>query len=302
MFRMPHAKGAKACWIFILLLVAACGVKKVELKIPPAIKNARTLDRAAVLSRFDQLCRLGSTLIVRKPSFNFSSESVTQSAREIFPTAPGLLILNRQGDLRLRVEEPLVRTTYADLAATRDRFKFYFRDRHKVYVGSINSETVGKVAGDTEDKGTRQNLAKMRPWHINQAFFLDRLAADSQLAVTDEDSSLERFYVVHEILTRDGVTRILQSVWIERVGFDIRRKILYDDNGAPLADVQYNAWEGEGDKRHPVDMLLRRPQEEYQIHFRLDKVTVGEPITPEMMELTVPESMPVEDLDQPKRG
>jgi hypothetical protein len=300
MFRISHPRAAMACWILILLMVAACGVTKVKLEIPAAIKNARALDRAAVLNRFDQLCRQGSTLIVRKPTFTFSSESLTQGVREIFPTAPGLLILSRQGDLRFQVREPVMHATYADLAARGDRFKFYYRDHHKVYAGSIKSGAARKILGDNEDKGTRQNLAKMRPWHINQAFFLDRLAADSQLAVTEEDSPGERFYVVHEIQIKDGVSRILQSVWIERVVFDIRHKILYDDTGAPLSDVQYNAWEGDGDKRYPVDMLLRRPQEEYQVRFRLDKVTAGDPIVPDMMELTVSENIPVEDLDHPK--
>jgi hypothetical protein len=302
MFRMLHSNAAKACWLSLLLLVAACGVKKVELKIPAAIKNARTLNRAAVLNRFDQLCRQGSTLIVRKPTFIFSSESLTQGVREIFPTAPGLLILSRKGDLRFQVRDPVLHHTYADLAATGDRFKFYYKDHRKVYVGSSRSGAAQAILGDNEDKGTRQNLAKMRPWHINQAFFLDRMAADSQLTVTEEDSPLERFYVVHEIQTKDGVSRILQSVWIERIGFDIRRKILYDDNGAPLADVEYNVWEGDGDKRYPADMLLRRPQEEYQVRFRLDKVSAGDPIVPDMMELIVPESIPVEDLDRPKEG
>jgi hypothetical protein len=49
-------------------------------------------------------------------------------------------------------------------------------------------------------------------------------------------------------------------------------------------------------------MLLRRPQEEYQVRFRLDKVMVGDPIAPDMMELTVSENIPVEDLDRPKGG
>jgi hypothetical protein len=302
MFRMPRTKAAMICGAVLVLMVAACGVKKENLKTPEAIKNARALDRSAVLSRFDQLCRQGSTLIVRKPTFTFSSESLTQGLREIFPTASGLLILSRKGDLRLQVRDPILHSTYADLAATGDRFKFYYKNHHKVYTGTIKSGAVLAILGDDADKGTRQNLAKMRPWHINQAFFLDRMAADSQLAVTEENSPLERFYVVHEILTKDGITRILQSVWIERIGFDIRRKILYDENGAPLADVQYNAWEGEGDKRYPADLLLRRPQEAYQVHFKLDKVSVGDPVTPDMMELIAPPGVPVEDIDQPKSG
>jgi hypothetical protein len=83
-------------------------------------------------------------------------------------------------------------------------------------------------------------LAHIRPWHINQAFFLSRIATDSELAITEDNSLLERFYVVHEIHIDGGVPRILQSVWIERLGLDIRHRILYDDHGAPISDVLYN--------------------------------------------------------------
>jgi hypothetical protein len=62
--------------------------------------------------------------------------------------------------------------------------------------------------------------------------------------------------------------RVLQSIWIERVGLDVNHKILYDDNGAPVSGVLYNAWEREDERRYPADMLLRRPQEEYQVRFR----------------------------------
>jgi hypothetical protein len=47
MFRMLRPRAVISLWLAIALLVVACGVKKVDLKTPAAIKNARTLDWAA---------------------------------------------------------------------------------------------------------------------------------------------------------------------------------------------------------------------------------------------------------------
>ena len=56
---------------------------------------------------------------------------------------------------------------------------------------------------------------------------------------------------------------------IKYIGNDYRILLKFSEQyGAPVSGVLYNAWEGEGERRYPADMLLRRPQEEYQVRFR----------------------------------
>lgn len=301
MFRCPASQIAllarSAFGIGLILLGSACGVRKAVIPTSVNFQQARTLSRSELADYFQRLTTEHQSLIVKSTSLTFMAESLQNSKREKFPSTSGILVITRSGDLRLQIMAPVIKTTLVDIAARGGNFELWYPRNKTLYRGEMNEDlSAVTLAADEADKSPRYNLAKLRPWHITQTFFHARLASDSTLLINQEDTAIERYYVLQEIgRSPSGELILLQKLWLERSSLSIRRKVLYDSDGAPVSEIDYRTITPLPNGAFPFDISLKRPQEGYQVQFQIKKMELDPPIRPEMFELSVPEGATVKD-------
>jgi hypothetical protein len=296
--RRQLARSAVAGLVSIALLAGnGCGVRKETVRVSPAFQQAQTLSRDEVLARFDGLCNQPSNLLIRKVELTFSAESAAQRKREKLPSADAVLIVNRQGDLRMQIHLPMIKTTALDVVARGAEFEIWYPSRKTLYRGVMGEETVipAEAPGD-EGRAPRYNLAHLRPWHITQTFFHGRLGQDSRFALTQEDTAVERYYVIHELDMAGDFPRVLQKVWLERSSLAIRKKILYGPDGAPVSEVTYGTARNFSSTTFPAEIRLNRPREGYRVEFSIARLEADAALTEQMFALSVPADAAIERI------
>lgn len=295
-----HSRLAAAVSLSTLVLfsVSACGVKQKTISVSSRVSLAKTLSRPEIFELFGRYCQQPDAFLIRNAAFTFSAESLQRKQREEIPTAPGLLIVTRDGRLRLRIEMPVIKTTYLDLVALQSQFKLWYPQRKTLYQGSLDTSREALEAIQTGESGQapRYNLSKLRPWHITQIFFHQRFSPDSPVFLLQEDTLDERYYVLQESgISSGGEAIIRQKIWISRSALSIRRKTLYDETGAAVSDIEYTAYDA-ADPRVPKDILLRRPQEGYEVRIQVKTGEAGPTIRDAMFELTIPADASVKQI------
>lgn len=287
--------------VIALLLGAAlsCGVKKERIVVSPAYGQAKTLTRPEILDLYHRLCQEHQSLIVKSASLTFSAESVQSAQREKLPSADGILIVTRSGNLRLQIQLPMIKTTALDVVAKQDQFEIWYPRKQTLYRGKMGDERIELPPMEAEEgaKAPRYNLSRLRPWHITQTFFLEAPGGDPTVLITQEDTAAERYYVLHILSPgADGTPFIVQKLWLERAGLTVRKKVLFTEDGAPVSEITYQGYTDFPGGRFPADITLRRPIEGYQVQFKIKRMELDAPLQDRMFELTVPEGAKIEEI------
>lgn len=286
----------------LLLLAAAptaCMVRKEVIQRGKAYLEAKVLDYNQIAAWFDSLTKRHNTFIVKNVTLTFSAESDKLLRKERFPSASGVIILDRNGDLRLQIYAPVIKTTLVDIVSKDGRFSMWYPRNKTLYKGTVDQDLTNvSVAVSDASKAPRYNLSKLRPMHLTQTFFHSRLSPESSLAVIQDAIPEERYYVVYEMMPARSPgepSRILQALYMERSSMHIRRKVLYDESGQAVCDIRYGNTQVDG---YPDNIRMRRPVEGYEVQLQIRKMQTDTPLTAEMLDLTVPEDAVVKIIGE----
>lgn len=271
-------------------------IRKETLQVSVAWKGAKTLSTSELEERFARIFAQREILAV-KGAFTFSAESVAQMKREKLPALPGVLILAPGGNLRLQLEAPVIRTNALDLVAKDGEFRLWYPDRKTLYVGMVDQDLSDVTLASSDNaKAPRYNLSRLRPWHLTQAFYHSRLDPSSTLAFVQEDTSMERCYVLHEVgKGPSGHAEILQKIWLERSTLSVRRKTIYS-SGAPMCTVDYSRFSTAEEGGFPRLVTISRPMEGFQVQVEIKSQRPMAQARPEAFELEVPEGAKIERI------
>ncbi len=103
--------------------------------------------------------------------------------------------------------------------------------------------------------------------------------------------------MLHELRISDSKPPvILQKLWLERSTLQIRKKILYNEDGAPLSRIYYRDYVRVGEGEFPQTIILERPLEGYQVNFKIENVQTDIKLNPEMFTLKIPEDAKIVNL------
>ncbi len=291
--------------ILLLLCAPACTVRKEIIQRGNAYLSAKVLTYPEIEAWLNRLTREHSTYIIKNATLTFSAESDKLLRKEKFPSATGVLIMSRTGELRLQIYMPVIKTTLVDIVSNGGLFSIWYPRKKTLYKGAIDQDLTNlsvavteKDVPEAETKAPSYNLSKLRPAHLTQTFFHSRISKDSILAVVQDSVPEERYYVIYEIQpsTQPGAPgHILQVFYLERYSLKIRRKIVYDESGQAICDIRYGNTEILG---VPDDIRMRRPQEGYEVQIKIKKLQLDTPLTAEMLSLSVPEDATIKPIGE----
>jgi hypothetical protein len=253
--------------------------------------------------------RLASVRSIRgKVDIEFQDTSFAESGvAEKYRTADGTLILQRPGQISLRIQAPFVGTNIAEMTSDGAQFRVAVLqgdEKYRRFVRGTNKAIYPKLPAENgtnkdggSDKGkapsekrTVSVLSNLRPQHFTDALLIRPIVSREESGFVysqsefyaEEDDTRPRgkkggrvvrgYFLLDELAPGgDGGVRLTRRFWFDRVGgIRLARLQTFDLNGKLITDVQYGEQKkfGEaGTVQLPVRVELTRPHDGYKLRL-----------------------------------
>ncbi len=248
----------------VLLAGSACGVKKtVKVEVPPGILKARTASFQELVSLinddFGKIQSLSSTTL----RATLRSGKIESGKLQEYRSAPGYVLLKRPDMIRLSIQNPLTKTSVADLASVGDDFSLWLPRDNRFFIGKNSLkdlEVEGEEAAPT---------FTARPLHIFQALLPPGLVLGQpgfHVAMEEEQSQTARYYVM-SLYKDDGDSRLLpvRKYWVDRAELAVVRQQTYEADGEIASIIRYSNLTRTDGTVLPLSVLIERPIDGYSL-------------------------------------
>jgi hypothetical protein len=290
-----------------LLTLSGCsslfGVKR-TVSVPPLLGP---LSEAGLPQLVAEVNRLATVRSIRgKVDIEFQDTSFAESGlTEKYRTADGTVILQRPGQINLRIQAPFIGTNIAEMTSDGEQFRVAVLqgdEKYRRFVRGTNNAAYpklvenGQANGDgkkkqgVNEKRTVSVLSNLRPQHFTDALLIRPIQPRDQSGFVyaqsesylEEDDTRPRakkgarvvrgYYVLDELKPGgEGGARPSRRFWFDRVGgIRLARMQTFDDKGALITDVQYGEQKSFGEAgsiQLPTRIELTRPQDRYKLRL-----------------------------------
>ena len=279
-------------WILLLAFLAlqAAGCITISRKTEVKKEEIRPqLDSSEVdlLARYNGQVRAVQSLqatVDLIPSTGTTYSGVIEEYHDV----PGFILAARPATVRVIGQAPVVAKNIFDMVSDGNEFR--------IYIPSKNAFLVGPTALIRPSKKPLENL---RPQHVVEALFWPEFSPGENVLFEQFDFSVSRYYIL--TLLRNGESGKLEidrKVWYSRMDLKVSRMQLFGEGGKLDADIQYSDWQPvappEGapataeQASFARDIHIWRPQDDYKLEIKIEKLTLNEPISPDRFVLAQP--------------
>jgi outer membrane lipoprotein-sorting protein len=305
MMMTPRVRG-NGTWLGVLLALTAsgCAVSHKTVVKPSEVRPAEQASEAQLIAAYN----LRAAAI---HSINASVELIPTAGSaysgviEQYHQVNGFILAQKPADIRVIGQAPVLSKNIFDMVSDGKTFRIYIPSKNQFLVGPANLERQAK-----------KPIENLRPQHLLDALFWPEIAADAPLLFEEVDQPPARYYVI--TLIREGSQpAILRKLWFDRADLDLARIQVYGQGGRVVSDVQLSDWQSvagpatgapvaatsapgsvaapaaataaaETEISYPRQILLRRPQDDYQLEMKITKIAVNETIAASRFELAQP--------------
>lgn len=306
--KITPARGAIAALLVLsLAMMSGCaslfGVKK-TVSVPPLLGP---LNQAGLAELTAEVNRLATVRSIRgKVDIEFQDTSFAENGlAEKYRAADGTVIVQRPGQISLRIQAPFVGTNIAEMTSDGVQFRvavlqgdkkfqrFVRGTNNAIYQKMVmeNGEANGNNKNDgINEKRTVSVLSSLRPQHFTDALLIRPIQSREESGFVysksdfyqEEDDTRARakkgsrvvrgYYLLDELAPGgDGGARLSRRFWFDRVGgIRLARLQTFDSNGSLLTDVSYGDQKGFGEAgsvQLPSRVELTRPQDRYKLRL-----------------------------------
>jgi outer membrane lipoprotein-sorting protein len=196
----------------------------------------------------------------------------------------------RPANIRLIGLLPVVRSQAFDMVSDGATFKLYVPSKNRFIVGRNEIE-----------KPSSNNLENLRPQHFLDALMVRPIDLKTFHVMienfTDEDNA---YYILHEIRELPGgELRLSRTIWFDRIGLQMARQMIFDDNGNILTDARYSQWHPYDNVPFPKHIEINRPRDEYAVVIDLVKMDINKGVPDDQFALDQPEGTTLQVVGQP---
>ncbi len=209
-----------------------------------------------------------------------------------YPSFRANVLLQKPEMLRILGKAPLLQTVMFDLGSDGEQFRLSVPPKGKAYIGN------------SRETGTSKNwYENLRPGFLFRAFVVRGITSDEFYTViaetlTEEDAAkrhlLARPEYVLSVMRRGSHQQgliPLRVVRIDRVTLLPTEQDLYDDKGNLQTQVIYGPYQDFDGTQYPSTLLLKRPEEDYQLTVTVERVTSNPPLTNGQFHVKFPEGI-----------
>jgi outer membrane lipoprotein-sorting protein len=280
------------------LILSGCFVISTRRKLPiPKVPNTiRTATPAELVEqlnqRWEKLNSLNATVNIQASVLK-SQEGVERD----YTTFRGIILLRKPGMLRVYGRVPVIGTTMFDMASDGNNFTLYIPAKGLAIKGS-----------DTLKTKSKSQIENMRPGFFFDAVVVRGLDPEDDYSVVSDSETIEDASKKHLLLQPEYVLSIVRPsegsrelkpvrvVTFHRDDLLPSDQDLYDNEGNLETHVSYSNYQDFGFGPYPSRIVIRRPQEEYQVVMTVEKVTENMSLTDDQFTIKVPAGIKVKQL------
>lgn len=261
-----------------LLNLSGCGLFGVKHKVsvPPRLGPLADASMAQLVAEVNRLASVRS--MRGKVDIEFQDTSFAETGiAEKYRTADGSVILQRPGQISLRIQVPFVGTNVAEMTSDGEQFRVAVLqgdEKYRRFVRGTNKAVYPKLdtdngnqsnkGGDKKsnrmaEKRTVSVLSNLRPQHLTDALLIRPIKSreesgfvysQSEFYAEEDDTRpkgkkggriVRGYYLLDELAPGgDGGVRVTRRFWFDRVnGIRLARLQTFDTPGSLITDVQY---------------------------------------------------------------
>jgi len=303
-----------ALLIAVVMALAGAGCIKVKTEdATPRLLKTETASESDLIKEVNRFARVNS--MRAKMYLKFEDNSFAEfGSKEVYRSADGEVVVQRPGNILLKVQVPVLKTDVAQMTSDGTTFRVAILQdggsgKYKKFVKGTNSADYSKL--QKELKGAELENAKalkegvnafanLRPQHFTDAMLVRPTEASdvytqSTIFQVEEDiaqpknsplrSVMRGYYLLDEFgKASDGTLKISRRFWFDRVGgVRLARQQLFDAKGEIESDIIYGK-EGklstsEEFANLPLEIQVTRPKEKYSMKLTYqtpEDVAIGE--------------------------
>jgi outer membrane lipoprotein-sorting protein len=286
-----HRRAESVSLVVLIAVIASgagCGIKRtVEVPVPVRVLQAKTATFQELVARIDDYAEKVQTLSSTTMRVTFRSGKLESGKLQEYHSAPGYVLLRRPDSIRLSIQNPITKTSIADLVSSGDDFSAWFPTENKYFMGRNDIKEFA-VEGES-----RQLSFSARPIHIFEAILPPKLSvgeAGFHVAMEEDQDAATRYYVL--TLYRDGPESRLIPVrryWIDRADMTMARFQTFEDDGAVSGVVQYSRIVPVDETLLPLTVKIERPKDGYSLEMEFKNWRVNPQIPDYAFVLTPPD-------------
>ncbi len=265
--------------------------RKLLQPIPPSIVQSASPDDlvAQLNAKWAQFQSLTATVDIR-----FSHLAQKEGVATESPSFRAYILVRKPEMLRVQGKLPIVQTTMFDLGSDGKTFTLIVPPKNKAYTG------------ENDNKGTSPVwYENLRPGPFFIAMVVRGLEPDELYSVisdssTEPDPATKRLrlhpeYILNVQRRKPGSQQLIpvRTVTFRREDLQPYEQDLYDDNGILQTQVIYSAYQDFDHAKYPSHIVMKRPQEEYQVSMTVVRVNQSTALTDDQFQVKIPEGMPV---------
>ena len=250
------------------------------------------------------------------------------------PTFSGYIFLRKPTDLRMLLLLPVIRSRALDMVSDGKTFKLLIPPKSRAIVGSdavVEAPQVLPVAapapppsppGSPQPTSEHQpsSLENLRPNIIRDALQVPALAPDEFVTLTqhsrilppgasgntEHNESLEEPDYDLTVLRRVGAPAVpstiqtvetVRVIHIGRINLLPYQQDIYDHHGRVVTEVYYSKYAKSGDLDFPMNILIKRPLDEYTLNIAFTKLQLNTKLDDEQFLLKIPDNIPIQQMN-----
>ncbi len=280
-------------WIAWAATVAAfcsgCAMRQTTVGRPAqAPVSLKTATKPGLVEQYNQLAD-SITSINASVTIQLTAGSSYSGVIEQYHEVNGFILAQKPSDIRVIGQVPIVGKNIFDMESDGKVFHIFVPSKNQFLVGPADLE-----------RPSSKPIENLRPQHLTDAIFWEPIAKGTPVLLEETTVPPSSFYVLTIVrvgrqseAANPGAEKpedweIARKIWFDRTDLSVVRIDTFAYGGKPTAIVRYSNWDAFGDERYPRQILLDRPQNDYQLHLAITKLTANESIAPDRFELLQP--------------
>ncbi len=258
-------------------LLAGCAVSHKHIVAPSEIRPMLEATQVQLVASYNAQAAAVKTVnagVRMTPVAGSAYSGVIQEYHEV----GGFVLIARPALIRIIGQAPLVAKDIFDMVSDGQTFRIFIPSKNQFLVGS-----------NALDRAAKSPIENLRPQHILEAFFWPELPAGAPVLFEQFDALPEHYYVLTLLRGAGANLEIDRKIWFDRADLRIARVQIYGPAGRLDADLAYSDWQpATGDSvaagtaegvLFPRRVVIRRPQQDYQLTVVITKLTLNAEIS-----------------------
>ena len=268
---------------------SGCAMRQTTVGRPPQTPvSLKTATKRELIEQYDMLAN-SVTSINASVTIQLTAGSTYSGVIEQYHEVSGFILAQKPSNIRVIGQVPIVGKNIFDMESDGKMFHIFIPSKNQFLVGPADLE-----------RSSSKPIENLRPQHLTEAIFWEPIPEEAPVLLEETTEPSSSFYVL--TVVRAGQSsgasgtsaseaedwEIARKIWFDRADLNVARIDTFDPGGKPTAIVRYTNWDAFGEVHYPRQILLDRPQNDYQLHLAITKLTANEPITPDRFDLPQP--------------